>query len=55
MTITMGDLVYELVDGYEHRFHDHALAVAATEVTLTEILRAAREKRAPRIAERRAL
>ena len=38
MRTTLGQLVSELVDEYERRFHDHELATVATSVTLEEML-----------------
>jgi hypothetical protein len=38
MRTTLGQLVSELVDAYEHLYHDHELATVATSVTLEQIM-----------------
>ena len=40
MIVTLGDLVSELLDRYEHRLHDHELAAIATQVAVTEAIAA---------------
>jgi len=45
MRTTIGQLVSELVDEYERRYHDHELATVATSVTLEEILTDAHKAR----------
>ena len=38
MRTTLGQLVSELVDAYEHLYHDHELATVAASVTLEQIM-----------------
>jgi hypothetical protein len=45
MTTTIGQLVAELFDTFEHRFHDEKLAAFATEETVDTLRRAARRHR----------
>lgn len=53
MTITMGQLVCEVFDAYERRYHDKELAAIATQVTLADILSRASRKRRARAERRR--
>ena len=46
MRTTLGQLVSELVDAYEHLYHDHELATVATSVTLEQIMHDAEASRA---------
>lgn len=46
MRTTLGQLVSELVDAYEHLYHDHELATVATSVTLEQIMHDAEAERA---------
>jgi len=52
MTVELGELVSELMDRFEHRFHDHALAAIATQIALTDVLSRGK-RRAGRAASRR--
>jgi hypothetical protein len=38
MRTNLGQLVSELVDAYEHLYHDHELATVAASVTLEQIM-----------------
>lgn len=42
MTTTMGQLVSELFDKFERRYHDERLAAVATQAAIEEILRGSR-------------
>ena len=46
MRTTLGQLVTELVDAYEHMYHDHELATVAASVTLEQIMHDAEAARA---------
>lgn len=45
MTITMGQLVSEVYEAYERRYHDKELAAIATQVTVDDLMRVSRERR----------
>ena len=38
MRTTLGQLISELVDAYEHLYQDHELATVATSVTIEQVL-----------------
>lgn len=46
MTITMGQLVNEVFEAYERRYGDTELAAVATQVTVDDLMRTARSRRA---------
>jgi hypothetical protein len=49
MTMTMGQLVSQLSDKYERRYHDERLAAIATQAAIEEILRTSRERVSDRV------
>ena len=53
MTVELGDLVSELMDRFEHRLHDHALAAIATQIALADVLARGKRRGAGRAASRR--
>jgi hypothetical protein len=53
MTITLGQLVSELYDVFERRFHDRELAARATQMIVNDLLCRGEEKKAAPAAPRR--
>jgi hypothetical protein len=49
MTMTMGQLVSQLFDKYERRYHDERLAAIATSAAIEEILRTSDERVSERV------
>jgi hypothetical protein len=47
MKTTLGQLVADLFEEYQHRYHDEELAAVATQVTLRELMRSSRAPRLP--------
>ncbi len=47
MIVTLGDLVSELLNRFEHRLHDHELAAIATQVAVTEAVAASAARARP--------
>lgn len=55
MTITMGQLVSQFFETYEHEFRDEELAAVATQVRIMELLERPRRARATRTIRSRPL